>query len=315
MTPVIDKEFAALIPPLTTDEYSQLEKNLLAEGCRDRLVVWGDILIDGHNRLQICTKHNIPYDVFAQDFADRDAAMRYIILNQFGRRNLTLGNRSILALKLEPLYKAKAKANQQRSPGRGKKGSPQMANLFQSVDAREQVAKIADVSHTTLDRVKHIVEHGTPEQVKRIKDGGKGNSVSTVYDEIRKAAGPPPIAPTGNGGKDNPKAPEQIPAPPPIQTGAPGIGKPKDDLAQIRGYVADLKNPGLARSFTAEMFLAEYEAFTERFIRGIGAFAHAPYQDVYPLLSAAQRRKMQALGGEMAQAIANQNSMIRGNQP
>ncbi len=314
MTPVIDKEFAALIPPLTTDEYSQLEKNLLAEGCRDRLVVWGDILIDGHNRLQICTKHKIPYDVVSQKFEDREAAMRYIILNQFGRRNLSLGDRSLLALKLEPLYKAKAKANQQQSPGRGKKGLQNSANLF-PMDTRKSIAEIAGVSHDTIDKVRKIVEHGSPEQVERIKDGGKGNSVSAVYEEIRKATGPPPIAPTGNIGKDNPKAPEQAPAPPPIKTGAPGIGKPKDDLAQIRGYVADLKNPGLARSFTAEMFLAEYEAFTERFIRGIGAFAHAPYQDVYPLLSAAQRRKMQALGGEMAQAIANQNSMIRGNQP
>ncbi len=140
MTPIIDKEFAALIPPLTTDEYSQLEKNLMAEGCRDRLVVWGDILIDGHNRLQICTKHNIPYDVFAQDFADRDAAMRYIILNQFGRRNLTLGNRSILALKLEPLYQSAAKRNQQQSDGRGQKGLPNRTKL-NPVNTREIMPK------------------------------------------------------------------------------------------------------------------------------------------------------------------------------
>ena len=308
MTPTVDKEFASLIPPLTPDEYSQLEKNLLAEGCRDRLVVWGDILIDGHNRLHICTKHKIPYDVVSLTFADRDEAMKYIILNQFGRRNLTLGNRSILALKLEPLYKAAAKANQQRSPGRGKKGSPQMANLFPSIDTREQIAKIADVSHTTLDRVKHIVDHGTPEQVKRIKDGGKGNSVSAVYDEVRKATGPPPIAPTGNSGGEKHPPPTVAPVP----TGAPAIGKPKDELDQIRSYVADLKNPSLNRSFTAEMFIAEYEAFTERFVRGIGAFIHEPYKETYPLLFAAQRRKMQALSDKMTQAIENQKSMLKG---
>ncbi len=122
MTPRVDKEFAALIPPLTQDEYEQLEKNLLAEGCRDRLVVWGDILIDGHNRLKICTRHNIPYEVVSRDFEDRGAAMSYIILNQFGRRNLPEAVRSILALKLEPLYQAAAKRNQQQSPGRGQKG-------------------------------------------------------------------------------------------------------------------------------------------------------------------------------------------------
>ena len=77
MMPRVDKEFAALIPPLTQDEYDQLEKNLLAEGCRDRLVVWGDILIDGHNRLEICTKHKITYDVVSLKFANRVASRCY----------------------------------------------------------------------------------------------------------------------------------------------------------------------------------------------------------------------------------------------
>ena len=57
----IDPEFKALIPPLTPDERAGLEASILTEGCRDALIVWGDILIDGHNRYEICTKHNIPY--------------------------------------------------------------------------------------------------------------------------------------------------------------------------------------------------------------------------------------------------------------
>jgi len=36
----IDPEFASLIPPLTPEELAQLEQNILAEGCRDALVVW-----------------------------------------------------------------------------------------------------------------------------------------------------------------------------------------------------------------------------------------------------------------------------------
>ena len=57
----IDPEFKSLIPPLTPDERAGLEASILTEGCRDALIVWGDILIDGHNRYEICTKHNIPY--------------------------------------------------------------------------------------------------------------------------------------------------------------------------------------------------------------------------------------------------------------
>lgn len=53
----IDKEFEALIPRLTDEEFSQLEKNVIEDGCRDALVLWEDILVDGHNRYRICQKH------------------------------------------------------------------------------------------------------------------------------------------------------------------------------------------------------------------------------------------------------------------
>ena len=45
----IDSEIKKLIPPLTTEEYKQLEENIIAEGCRDALVVWGDTIIEGHD--------------------------------------------------------------------------------------------------------------------------------------------------------------------------------------------------------------------------------------------------------------------------
>jgi hypothetical protein len=281
MTPKIDEEFASLIPPLSPDEYSQLEKNLLADGCRDRLVVWGQILIDGHNRLRICTKHNIPYDVAAQNFADRAAAMKYIILNQFGRRNLSLGDRSILALKLEPLYKEQAKANQQQSPGRGKKGLQNSANLF-PMDTRKSIAEIAGVSHDTIDKVRKIVEQGTPEQVKRVKAGGKGNSVSAVYNEIRKLEVPPPL-PYASGSDNSRKS----------------VSEAKNE--RLEGSVPDL-NPAVI----AEMFIAEYEAFTGQFLRGIEAFCREPYSEIYALLSNIQRENTRDLSDAMIHAIQNQ---------
>ena len=59
--PEIDKELAALIPPLTPEEYSGLEQSILAEGCRDAIILWNNIIVDGHNRYRICKAHNIPY--------------------------------------------------------------------------------------------------------------------------------------------------------------------------------------------------------------------------------------------------------------
>ena len=58
---IIDPEFKALIPPLVPEELAQLEANILADGCRDPLVTWRGILIDGHNRFEICSRHGLEF--------------------------------------------------------------------------------------------------------------------------------------------------------------------------------------------------------------------------------------------------------------
>ena len=85
----IDSEFQSLIPPLQAEELAQLEANILADGCRDPLVAWGNVLVDGHNRYSICSKHGLPFDVVQIEFADREAAMDWMDANQLGRRNIT----------------------------------------------------------------------------------------------------------------------------------------------------------------------------------------------------------------------------------
>ena len=85
---IIDKEFADLIPPLTEEEYRGLEASIIAEGCRDALIVWKDILVDGHNRFKICTEHGIAFQVLQKEFSDRDAVKLWMLGNQLGRRNL-----------------------------------------------------------------------------------------------------------------------------------------------------------------------------------------------------------------------------------
>jgi hypothetical protein len=87
----IDKELAALIPPLSQDELANLEASLVAEGCREPLAVWAghDVLLDGHNRYRLCSKYNIPYRVRLVELADRAAARAWVVANQMARRNLT----------------------------------------------------------------------------------------------------------------------------------------------------------------------------------------------------------------------------------
>jgi len=89
----IDKEFAALIPPLSADERQQLEENIIEHGgARDPLVAWasdgGLILLDGHNRYEICTRLGLPFDIHEMQFNSRDEAADWIDRNQLGRRNL-----------------------------------------------------------------------------------------------------------------------------------------------------------------------------------------------------------------------------------
>lgn len=80
---VIDDEFQSLIPPLGDDELAGLEQSIKAEGCRDSLVVWNGILLDGHNRYAICKKHKIEFAVVAIECIDHDAAKIWIVKNQF----------------------------------------------------------------------------------------------------------------------------------------------------------------------------------------------------------------------------------------
>ena len=61
MNIVVNEELKAYIDPLTPEEYEALERSILAEGCRDALVLWGDVLVDGHNRYGICQKHGLPF--------------------------------------------------------------------------------------------------------------------------------------------------------------------------------------------------------------------------------------------------------------
>jgi disulfide oxidoreductase YuzD len=80
-----------LIQPLTSDEFSQLETNIIEEGCRDPLVVWSkdSLLADGHHRLRICEHHDITYRTVTLNRESRAEVIDWIIANQLGRRNLS----------------------------------------------------------------------------------------------------------------------------------------------------------------------------------------------------------------------------------
>lgn len=107
LTPlIIDKEFRDLVRPLLPSEYKQLVENLQMYGCREPLVVWNGIIIDGHNRYEICMRLKIPFATIEQPFESREDAIIWICANQLGRRNISEETRKYLIGKRYEVEKA-----------------------------------------------------------------------------------------------------------------------------------------------------------------------------------------------------------------
>ena len=147
MNITIDPEFKALIPPLAPEELSQLEVNIIADGCRDPLVTWQGALIDGHNRYEICTRHGLPFETVEVDFADRTAAMLWMIDNQKGRRNVSDYDKGLLAMRKQELLRPMAKDNQKEYHGNQHDGlSAKLPKVQNKIDTRREAGKAAGVN-------------------------------------------------------------------------------------------------------------------------------------------------------------------------
>lgn len=184
MSIVIDKEFESLIPPLSAEEFQQLEENCLRDGIRDALIVWeqdgNDILIDGHNRFRIVGKHpTIQFNIKRMQFADRNEAIRWIILNQFGRRNLSAYDRSVLALKLKPVIAEKAKEKEAERKTTYQKSEK---SELPTVNTTKELAKVAGVSHDTIHKVEAIQKSGNEQLIKDVREGRE--SINSGYQRI-----------------------------------------------------------------------------------------------------------------------------------
>jgi N6-adenosine-specific RNA methylase IME4 len=204
----IDAEFQALIPPLSAEEHAQLEANLVADGCRDPLVVWAKpapepgehkcyaydkrkcdlvplddvwhcrycehnpapqecVLVDGHNRHEICTRLGIDFETVEQDFDTREDVIVWMVDNQGGRRNLNDFQRTELQLRKKGAIAARAKARQQGGQG----GVLLSENSTEAIDTREQVAAAAGVSSYTVSKVDAILGAATPELLTALRAG------------------------------------------------------------------------------------------------------------------------------------------------
>lgn len=176
----VDPEFQALIPPLQDVELEGLTHSLCDGGCRDKLVVWREegLLLDGHNRRDICTEYGIEYGVLEVSLPDRNSAKLWIIRNQFSRRNLSNYQRAELALALEPLIAAEAKERQVLG------GKEKVHQISGEATTDRQVAAEAGVSHDTIHKAKVIRDHADDETKAKLRDGT--TTINKEYTDINR---------------------------------------------------------------------------------------------------------------------------------
>ncbi|MDB5776939.1 MAG: hypothetical protein JWP38_3072 [Herbaspirillum sp.] len=172
MTITINEELRAYIDPLTEDEFAALERSLLSEGCRDALVLWGDLLVDGHNRYSICQKHGIPFNTTQNHaFQSMDDVHLWMIDNHLGRRSVSDFQRGVLALRKKEIVSARlAQAQAERSSAEAA-GADAAQSASEPPWTREAVARSARLSGATLGQIEKIRKTAAPELVDAVKSG------------------------------------------------------------------------------------------------------------------------------------------------
>jgi len=245
MNIVVNEDLKAYIDPLTPDEHDALERSLLAEGCRDALVLWGDILVDGHNRYGICMKHGLPFQTVQNTrFQTIEDVHLWMIDQHLGRRSVSDFQRGVLALrKKEIIANALKEFPAPRPAAAADPDAPPVAMPPPppKLDTREAIAKAARLSSSQVVMIEKIQKQAAPELVQAVKSGtisiNTAAAVATLPAEEQVAA--------AVGGKDELKQAakrvrESKRKPPQDESPADQGGEPADEVQALRQRVAEL---------------------------------------------------------------------------
>ncbi len=198
MNITISPELKAYIDPLTPDEHDALERSILAEGCRDALVLWGETLVDGHNRYGICQKHGLPFQTVQNTrFQSMEDVHLWMIDQHLGRRSVSDFQRGVLALrKREILAARRGRAATDDAVSQHEAQAVQALSSDQPavkpLHSREDIAKAARLSSSQVVQIEKIQRQATPELVEALKAGAvslnAAAAVASLPEEEQKAA-------------------------------------------------------------------------------------------------------------------------------
>jgi len=181
MNIVVNEELKAYIDPLTPEEHEALERSILTEGCRDALVLWGDVLVDGHNRYAICQKHGLPFQTVQNTrFQSIEDVHLWMIDQHLGRRSISDFVRGVLALRKKDIVTERRARTANASSATADADAP-ASSAASSDDAsvpppaplnsREAIAKAARISSTQVQMIEKIQKQAAPEVVAAVKSG------------------------------------------------------------------------------------------------------------------------------------------------
>ncbi|QNK02045.1 plasmid replication/partition related protein [Dyella telluris] len=202
---VVNEELKAYIDPLTPDEHEALERSLLAEGCRDSLVLWGNVLVDGHNRYGICKKHDLPFNTVQNTrFQSMEDVHLWMIEQHLGRRSVSDFQRGVLALrKREIMAERRSRAKQlvdEAAPAPVVEATPdapapmpaEAPAKAEPLPSRQDLAREARLSNNQVVMIEKIQKQAAPEVVAAVKSGvlsiNAAAAVASLPEEEQRAA-------------------------------------------------------------------------------------------------------------------------------
>jgi len=260
MDVIVNEELKAYIDPLTSEEYEALERSLLAEGCRDALVLWGNVLVDGHNRHSICSKHGLPFQtVQSTRFQSMEDVHLWMIDQHLGRRSLSDFQRGVLALRKREIMSERRSRREAVSESAASadgnaatSGAAEAPPESEALQTREALARAARLRSTQVAMIEKIRQSAAPEVVAAVKAGelslNAAAAVATLSAEEQTAA--------AAGGKDElkqaakrvrdtkrkpPREKDDSAAAAAAEAQPQGQDKNNDDVDALRKRVAELR--------------------------------------------------------------------------
>ncbi|MGV7207425.1 hypothetical protein ACLB1G_06190 [Oxalobacteraceae bacterium A2-2] len=249
----INDTLRSYIDPLTESEFQALERSILAEGCRDALVLWQDVLVDGHNRYEICQRHGIPFKVTENtSFRNLDDVKLWMIDNHLGRRSVSDFQRGVLALRKKEIMAARAaELSAQAAAEDAAIAPPEPSGEEQAkakpaampLASREDIARAARLSANTISQIEKIQKTATPELVEAVRSGTISINAAATVASLPEAA---QVAAVAGGKKQLQQAAKEVreqraAARPPKPPREPQEGEEPSELEALRAEVATLR--------------------------------------------------------------------------